>query len=164
MGLFGSDDKYFFYMKFTPYSNVSATAGWFRMWFQIGNTSSPWHGVYYQNVAGTALTDDVQLNEVSATNTVFTSNQSEEFDDDSSFQGVMDRDGVVTIWHEVLKREQTTDDQSIIRIEKKRELLCKYDKDGDPATAESFTVILEESYYAISPMMVLGAAVTWSLM
>ena len=33
VGMFGSDDRYFLYMKFTPYVNISAATGWFRMWF-----------------------------------------------------------------------------------------------------------------------------------
>ena len=32
------DDRYFFYMKFTPYINIArtATVGTFRIWFEIG--------------------------------------------------------------------------------------------------------------------------------
>ena len=39
------EDEYYFYMKFEPYAEISGTAFTFRMWFQIGGSTSEWHGV-----------------------------------------------------------------------------------------------------------------------
>ena len=55
VGMFGSADpsggvnRYFLYMTFIPATNIATTssAGWFRLWCQIGNTASDWHGVYF---------------------------------------------------------------------------------------------------------------------
>ena len=67
IGLFGSkinsDDRYFFYLKFTPNVNIatSSTTGKFRLWFEMGaKGKSEWHGVYYdKTVASTFATQNL---------------------------------------------------------------------------------------------------------
>ena len=56
----------------------------FRIWFQIGSTTSDWHGVEYIN-SSPPITGTVDFSPVSSTNTVFTTNTN--FDNDSEFRG-----------------------------------------------------------------------------
>ena len=98
------------------------------MWFQIGDSTSDWHGVEYINTTA-SLTVDTDLSPVSSTNSNFASNQN--FDDDSQFRGriyVENGKYEVIIWRFIPRWEQdTTDDGSIDRIEKGRILQCEYD-------------------------------------
>ena len=48
--MFGTDEKYYFYMKFTAdaddlWQQASTSNKTFRMLFQMGNTQSDWEGV-----------------------------------------------------------------------------------------------------------------------
>ena len=78
-------DEYYFYMNFVPFDDISTTQdAVFRIWFQIGDSTSDWHGVEYINTTA-SLTVDTDLTPVSSTNSNFASNQN--FDNDSQFRG-----------------------------------------------------------------------------
>ena len=77
--------------------------------------------------SGTTMPADVDLVRVSATNNAFTAEQTEAYNDDSTFYGWIDATNwQVVIWKLVERDEQTTDDGSFIRIENARELSCVY--------------------------------------
>jgi len=79
------EDEYYFYMRFVPfYADLDSSVSIFRIWFQMGNTTSDWHGVELNNTTGT-ITVDTDMVPVSSTNSNFASNQN--FDDDSEFRG-----------------------------------------------------------------------------
>ena len=121
-------DEYYFYMKFVPFENIVSTSGAvFRMWFQIGQSTSDWHGVEYINSAPPIATD-VTLDPVSATEGNFSSDIN--FDNDSDFRGILyTQNGLyeVVIWRFIPRWEQDETDGSIDRIEKGRVLTCEYD-------------------------------------
>ena len=69
------EDEYYFYMRFEPLTSISDQAGYvFRMWFQIGGTTSDWHGVQYTNTGGSTLGATTDLEPVSVLNSNFASN------------------------------------------------------------------------------------------
>ena len=154
IGLFGSkigtDDRYFFYMKFFPATNIatSSTAGKFRIWFEMGaKGKSEWHGVYFNKPETQTFTSlgytTKDLLPISATATQFNANTAADFDlTYSEFKGQIASTGEVTIWHEVKKREQTTADQTVIRIERARDLVGKYDPNTDTVNSFPFNIIL----------------------
>ena len=96
------------------------------MWFQIGGSTSEWHGVYYTN-DGSTLPAATDLLPVSVTNSNFAANTN--FDDNSEFRGQLLNSGTyeAVIWRFVPRWEQTEDDESYVRIEKARILQCEYD-------------------------------------
>ena len=52
-------DEYYFYMKFVPIEDVSASQGRiFRVLFQMGESTAEWHGVEYINPEVNPLTTD----------------------------------------------------------------------------------------------------------
>ena len=52
-------DEYYFYMKFIPIEDVSASQGRiFRVLFQMGESNSEWHGVEFINPEVNPLTTD----------------------------------------------------------------------------------------------------------
>ena len=89
------------------------------MWFQIGDSTSDWHGVEYINTAA-SLTVNTDFVPISSTNSNFASNQNP--DDDSEFRGQIKVDPIyeVEIWRFIPRWEQDEDDGSIDRIEKGR--------------------------------------------
>ena len=95
------------------------------MWFQIGQSTSEWHGVEYTNTGG-SMTSDTDLEPVSSTNNNFASDLN--FDNDSDFRGVIETTTyMATIWKFIPRWEQDETDGSIDRIEKGRLLTCEYD-------------------------------------
>ena len=42
VGMFGYNEFYFFYMKFFPSSSIIANGNNIHVWFQMGDTASPW--------------------------------------------------------------------------------------------------------------------------
>ena len=122
------EDEYYFWMKFVPFENITAVvSSAFRIWFQIGQSTSDWHGVEYVNTGGNLVLDS-DLSPVSSTNNNFASNQNE--DNDSEFRGkIYVENGLyeVVIWRFIPRWEQDTTDGSIDRIEKGRVLTAEYD-------------------------------------
>ena len=97
------------------------------------------------------------LQTVSAEPLVFNQNNSNEFSNYGTFRGTIAENGEITIWKHILKREQTTTDKSIIRIEAGRDLSAKYDPNGDTVNSFPFNIILEEaSILAPSVALVTG--------
>ena len=79
------EDEYYFYMKFVPFAVITGTMNAkFRLWFQIGDSTSDWHGVEIINTTA-SISVDTDLEPVSSTNSNFASNAN--FDDDSEFRG-----------------------------------------------------------------------------
>ena len=119
-------DEYYFYMQFQPFEDIRATSGAvFRLWFQIGTSTSDWHGVEYTN-SSPPMTVNTDLQPVSSTNNNFASDLN--FDNDSDFRGVIDvTTYLVQIWKFIPRWEQDETDGSIDRIEKGRVLTCEYD-------------------------------------
>ena len=135
-----SYDEYYFYMKFVPYDDITATAdAVFRILFQIGNDLSDWSGVEYINTSA-SLTLDTDLTPVSVSNQNIASRLY--YDDDSYFRGkifVENGKYEVVIWRYIPRWEQDETDGSIDRIEKGRLLKGQYDdfnKDEDPTPFE----------------------------
>ena len=165
IGMYGTDDAYYFYHYFQP----SADDEWwdgtvleknFRVIYQMGDTLSDWTGVTL-NVASSdtyhnAVQSGTQLKKISMTNSIKTggnSNILSDSRDNSTFDGYIDwyygDDGATTpptkcevyINRLIEKSEQTLDDGTIVRIESGRSLKgAYYQKDG---TAISFTVELQ---------------------
>ena len=126
------EDEYYFYMTFVPFEDIRNTAADFRMWFQIGQSTSDWHGVQTTG----PYTSDTALEPVSSINSNFASDLN--FDNDSDFRGVIGFSTYsVTIWRFVPRWEQDETDGSVDRIEKGRLLTCEYD---GAITAVSATV------------------------
>ena len=152
-------------MRFYPFVNIATTSvpGMFRIWFELGKKGqSEWHGVYLQKTAAApfiAGSGDLDLLPISASALVFNQNNANEFSNYSVFKGQMSETGQVTIWHEVLQREQTTTAQDIIRIEAGRDLSCKYDPNSDTVNSFPFNVILQEAY-SVAPTLALAAALS----
>ena len=90
---------------------------------------------------------------------MFNQNNANEFSNYSVFKGRMSETGQVTIWHEVLQREQTTTAQDVIRIEAGRDLSVKYDPNSDTVNSFPFNVILQGGF-AIAPTLALAAAIS----
>ena len=98
------EDEYYFYMRFQPYADITAASGEvFRIWFQIGGSTSDWHGVEYTSDGAMGTATD--LEPVSSTNSNFASNQS--FDNDSEFRGQLLNDGTyeAIIWRYIPRWE-----------------------------------------------------------
>ena len=106
VGMFGTNDAYYFYMKF----NANSSDAWwdaavanktFRMMFQMGNTLSDWTGVEkIITVPGyTSFPTIVPLDKISVTNTVYTSGVTEinaKKRDNSTFLGCIELSGTGT--------------------------------------------------------------------
>jgi len=137
-------------MQFEPTVDITATNdAWFRMWFQIGGSTSDWHGVEY-NVPSAGITTTVDLQPVSSTNNNFASNNN--FDDDSEFRGQLTLNPyTATIWRYIPRWEQDETDGSIDRIEKGRVLQCEYD-DALQHTSSStaFEITLESAMSTVA--------------
>ena len=71
----------------------------------------------------------------------------------------MAESGEVTIWHEVLKREQTTATQDVIRIEAGRTLAIKYDPNVDTVNSYPFDIVLQFGH-TVLPTLAIGAMVS----
>lgn len=138
IGMFGENDRYYFYMKIT----VNSGDLWqqaltqnkeFMMIFQMGDTQSEWTGLQY------SLDDDlisghdkIQLDKLSVTNDVKTQGASQISTDgrnNSDFEGTLAYSGddvVIELLRETEKSEQTDDDGSVVRIEAGRSLSGTY--------------------------------------
>ena len=73
----GTEDEYFFYMKFTPFVNIAktSTTDTFRIWFEMGEKGkSNWEGLYFTKTVAAPFTPgvgDQDLSTVSAEPLVF---------------------------------------------------------------------------------------------
>ena len=139
VGMYGEEDptgvdppppRYFFLMELQPKEDITAVgAKKFQMWFQVGNSKSDWQGVLYGpvNSAGTttngsAVTSNVSLLSARVTNANKAIEAQWKYEDTTFSATLLGASKVVQIWHQVSMYEQTTDDQSIIRIETGRTL------------------------------------------
>ena len=86
--MFGQDDFYFFYLKFAPSSSLIDNGNSIIVWFQMGDTSSPWQGVQY--TAASALSTSVTpiaMSGVSASNVDYSTQTTSAYGDVSFFYG-----------------------------------------------------------------------------
>ena len=84
-------------MRFQPYTDITEDAGYeFRIWFQIGDSDSDWHGLEYTSDGAMGTATD--LEPVSSTNVDFASNSN--FGTDSDFRGQLLNDDIyeAIIW------------------------------------------------------------------
>ena len=88
IGMFGQDDFYFFYLKFAPASSLILSGNSIIVWFQMGDTASPWQGVQY--TATSALSSSatpIAMDGVSASNTDYSTQTTSAYGDVSFFYG-----------------------------------------------------------------------------
>lgn len=88
LGMYGTDDVYYFWLNFIPAQDIISTSTYFYFWVQMGDASSDWEGVTYSNTAST-MSASVDCEPLSATNSVYASADSSNYDDDSSFNGIV---------------------------------------------------------------------------
>ena len=80
-------------------------------------------------------------------------------DDDCNFYGKLDPDTrQISVWHEVRRDEQTTDDQDIVRIEANndRTLACIY-RTGDSAIDQAFSIVLTGADFLCYSVLAAGS-------
>jgi hypothetical protein len=136
VGMFGTDNKYYFYFKFQPHEDWHSTMSLtmtFRLLFQMGSTSSDWSGVRWYDDGLAVYTNKIfTLAPSSCDNSKLSSIATNE-GDNSTFYGEIDfNSNEVTILRLIEEDEQTNEDESVIRFEAGRqELKAMYwDKDG----------------------------------
>ena len=135
IGMFGTNEKYYFFMKYEAESSElwyqgSTQEKDYILLFQMGDTQSEWTGVQYNIDSDLSTTAGYELSPLSVTNDVKTRGRDQILTDgrnNSDFSGYFNFDSndnsiEIQVIRETLKDEQTTDDNSIIRIERGRSL------------------------------------------
>ena len=120
-----------------------------------------WQGSRLLNSVTGAVTTSKNLTKLSATNSVFAAQSTADYRTDTWFFGTVTynpTDPVITVWHEVLKTQQTTTNGSIIRIQYGRALVMAYEAYTIPR--QTFTVTLTGAVDNI----LIGAGVLVSLL
>ena len=162
IGMYGTADVYYFYMTFTAnpsdlWHDGATQAKKFRILFQMGGQQSNWTGLWKNIDTAQASGSKLALDKISVTNSVKTQGASQidsQSRDNSSFAGYLEfttTNAVTTTtvyMNRIIEREeQTTTDESVVRIEAGRSLKgTYYTREG---TGISFTTELQAALYGV---------------
>ncbi len=103
IGMFGQDDYYFFYCRFKPTTDYLYDGDTFAVWFQMGDTDSDWEGVSWEATADVTAGDYEPLTGVSASNTDFVDEATDNYGTDTMFWGQINYSDSSNAWVEIIR-------------------------------------------------------------